>query len=143
MVGIGPLRLGMLKEELISVMNSNKQSVSSTAHGHLYFLENSIQVEFQPNGEASFIGVAPHAKLSLTFQGVNLFDKHSDEVFALFQKNEGVDIVQQDQHEHIFLKQIVTLWDPDEQYDLNGENQPVWGQIGVGNSDYLEDIKGL
>ncbi len=142
-VGVGSLKLSMTRDEISSAMKTCGLSVSSTAHGHLYFLENAIMVEFQPNGEASFIGVAPHQALRLTFQGISLFETNADRVFELFQKDEGEAAVNFDQHEHVFMNQIVTLWDPDTQYDLNGEQIPIWGQIGIGNRQYLRDCSAL
>ncbi len=136
-VGVGPLLLGMTKADAIAAMKANRQDLSSTAHGHLYFLDNSIQIEFEPEGTSSFIGVAPHAGLRLVFQGIDLFDHDASEIFALFQQNENDETIWAEQYEHVFPKQIVTVWDADAQYDLNGGHRPVWGQIGVGSSAYL------
>lgn len=142
-LGIGPILLGMTRPEITAEMRSYGLKITSTAHGHLYFLENSLMAEFQPDGTASFIRVAPHQDLELTFQGVNLFKTHADEVFKLFEAHEGETATNVDQHEHVFPKQIVTLWDPDAQYDLNGETIPVWGQIGIGNAQYMADCAAL
>ncbi|TQV65866.1 hypothetical protein FIL88_15355 [Aliiroseovarius halocynthiae] len=133
----------MTRPAITAAMKSCGFDVTSSAHGGLYFLENSVMAEFQPDGTASFIGVAPHRDLELTFQGVDLFKKHADEVFKLFETHEGETATDVDPHEHLFPKQIVTLWDPDTQYDLNAETMPVWGQIGIGNAQYMTDCAAL
>ena len=121
-------------------MKSKKIDVSSTANGLLYFMENSIQIEFGSEGAASFIGISPHTELRLVFRGINLFDHDATEVFSLFQQYEDDENKWAEQYEHIFPKQIISVWDADTQYDLKGRLRRIWGQIGVGNSAYLNAV---
>lgn len=136
-VGVGPILLGMTKDEVTRAMKACGLNVSSNAHGHLYFFENSIMVEFHPTGDATFIGVSPNKNLRLTFQNTSLFDMEAKRVFHLFQKHEEV-TAEFDEYEHIFPRQIVTLWDADAQYDQNGQKTAIWGQIGIGDDKYLK-----
>ncbi|MCK9740495.1 hypothetical protein [Pseudomonas syringae] len=49
-----------------------------------------------------------------------------------------------DRYEYFFPNQILTLWDADEQYDRQGEEElEVWGQVGIGNDAYVAAIEAI
>ena len=44
-------------------------------------------------------------------------------------------------YEYCFPNQILILWDADEQYiRQDGEEDEVWGQVGIGNDAYVAVI---
>ena len=88
LIGVGPVQLGAPRDWIVEKMRTAGQGISATSNGHLYFVRNAIQVEFQSDGTASFIGVAPDPGLRLLFRGVDLFRRDAPEVFALFQAEE-------------------------------------------------------
>jgi hypothetical protein len=109
-----------------------------------YFVSSAVQVEYNAQGRASFIGIAPHARIELLYHGVDLLRTPAKQVFDLIQKNESQqDDAEYSPLEYLFPDQIITLWAADKQYDLNGERTPAWGQIGIGDEGYLNAINAL
>ena len=100
------------------------------------YIENSVQVEFDTEEGASFIGLAPHPTIKVVYRGMDVFSRPAEEVFAFIQKHEGMDPAAYDPEGYLFTEQIITVWNADEQYDINGERFPVWGQVGIGNTAY-------
>ncbi|MGJ8638269.1 MAG: hypothetical protein ACSHYA_02655 [Opitutaceae bacterium] len=134
---IGPIQLGVTRDELRSELESSGLSLSSEEKNMDYFEDNAIQVEYT-KGTVSFIGVAADESIELIYMDTDLFDIDSMEAFKLIERGE------QGTHEYVdteflFPDQIMTLWEADTQYDEKGnESRKVWGQIGLGDSRYLE-----
>jgi hypothetical protein len=106
-----------------------------------YFCDASIQVEYEEDGTASFVGASSHEDLALSFAGVDLFDLEAKDAFTLFSSRDGSGDHRFTQFEYVFPSQIITLYDADPQYDhRRDESRSVWAQIGCGDQRYLSAI---
>ncbi len=136
-IGIGAIKLGMGRDEVKKALGVENYSGSNGASD--YYFDNAIQVEFEDD-MADFIGVSYHPDYLVMYKGVNVFDTEAKDVFELIAANEDEKHLY-NPSEFLFPNQIVTLWEADEQYDQIGkESRPIWAQIGVGTSSYLEAV---
>lgn len=107
-----------------------------------YFCDASIQTECDADGRVHFIGVAHSPKFEATYRGADVFALSAPELFALIAAADGSGPHEYQSSEYCFPRQIMTLWDADPQYDrLTNESKPVWGQVGIGNADYMAAIE--
>lgn len=135
--GIGPVKLGMSREEVIEALGERNHSDSSDTAENFY--NYAFQIEFT-NDKASFIGVSNDPAYTITYKDLNVFDIESKELFNLISSHESKDHENTDS-EYIFPEQIISLWDADEQYDrLGNEQRKIWAQVGLGSPVYLEEI---
>jgi hypothetical protein len=87
-----------------------------------------------------FIGVADHPRIVCRYHGQDVFDVAASDLFALIAAGEKRKQRYRSE-EYLFPEQIITVYQADEQYDRNGKgSRPVWGQVGVGNAEYLQAI---
>lgn len=133
-VGIGTVKLGMSREEVKEALGAENYNGS---HRELdYYFDNSFQIEYADN-KADFIGVSYNKKYFVKYKGINVFNTRAEELFELISSSEDQKH-EYNPYRYIFPKQIVTLWEADEQYDKTGqESRPIWGQIGIGTPSYL------
>ena len=109
-----------------------------------YFDANAIQVGFEEDNTASFIGVASSSTYRVTYFGTDVFDTVASKVFDSITLREKSGKDSFSSYEYLFPEQIVTLWDADEQYDrLSGEQRQIWATVGVGDSRYLVAVRAL
>ncbi|KPA90716.1 hypothetical protein [Pseudomonas asplenii] len=140
--GIGPARLGASRENTRLAMTADGFTLKHDTETQDYFdlPELGIQVEYSA-GQASFIGVSCYAACQVMYDGVNVFDTEAEELFGRMARADGSGEHSLNTHEHLFPRQILTLWDADEQYDrMGGEERRVWAQVGLGDADYLAAI---
>jgi hypothetical protein len=143
-VGIGPLHLGMTvaeaDEALRALAGAGVRKSHRSTHG---FFDGALQFELGKSGRIQFIGVAEHHMVLCRYDGHDVFDTPAPELFALITAHE-TGKHQYKSVEYLFPDQIVTLYEADEQYDRKGkESRPIWGQIGVGNKEYLAAIRAI
>jgi len=107
-----------------------------------FFCDASVQVEYEEDDTASFIGVSFHSSFICTYRGMNVFDTPADALFSLMASFEGDGTEHAYNYsEYVFPKQILTLYDADSQYDrLGGEVRPIWAQVGIGDARYLTAV---
>jgi hypothetical protein len=138
--GIGPILLGMPQAKVREIMSALGMPLSS---GDDYFCNNAIQVEYT-DGTVSFIGVYSEPEsFEITYNGVNVFDTKSKELFALINKNEPKSQAY-DEDECLFESQIITLYEADKQYDYyqNGK-RAIYSQVGLGDARYLKAVSDM
>jgi hypothetical protein len=140
-VGVGPVKLGAQRSDIRAAL-ADIGCPLRTARGSMdHFGGASIQVEYEEDDTASFIGVSSHQDVVLLFDDIDLFDKEAEEIFAIFSSRDDSGNHQFTSYEYVFPKQIVTLYEADPQYDhRRGETRPVWAQIGCGDQRYLDGI---
>jgi hypothetical protein len=104
-----------------------------------FFCEASIQILYEQDDTASFIGVSFHSFYTCTYKGVNVFDTLAEELFSLMAAGEGDGSTHRfNDCGYVFPKQILTLYNADSQYDrLGGEVRLIWAQVGIGDARYL------
>ena len=135
------MKLGAKRDDIRAALAGIGCPLRTARDSMDYFEGGSIQVEYEDDGTASFIGVSSHRDVALLLEGVDLFDKEAEEVFALLAGRDGSGYHEFSRFEYIFPEQIVTLYEADPQYDhRGGEARSVWGQIGCGDARYKEAI---
>lgn len=110
-----------------------------------YAFGNSLQVEYDADGNASFIGVGFYSGCGCdyTFQGQHIGEYAAEELFQVLSALDGGDY-QFNDSEFYFPNIRMTVWDADPQYDyLGGETRSVYGQIGVANQRYQDAIEAI
>lgn len=139
--GVGPIKLGESRSVIESVFSQSGIKKSATNNNSDYYIENTIQVEFDKNGFSWFIGVSHHSSYDVFYQNTNVFDITAKTLFDLVASNDDSGSHEFSEYEYIFPNQILTLWDADEQYDRkDGEQRIIWAQVGLGTSEYLRAI---
>jgi hypothetical protein len=141
--GALPLLLGASRGDIARTMLNLGHDISAQRDAIDYYVRNSVQIEFDEDGFASFIGISSDAGMELIYHGSNILHLPSRKVFDLIKENEPEHEIEYSSTEHIFRSQIITLWDADEQYNKFDAGFPVWAQIGIGNETYLAAIEGL
>lgn len=140
-VGIGPIKLGATRSEVRAALSAASLPLETERESMDYFCGASIQVEYEEDGTASFIGVSGDPELALLYDGADLFDIEAKKVFDLLASRDGSGQHEFSEFEYIFPSQIVTLYEADHQYDRKGgEVRVVWGQIGCGDTRYKDAI---
>lgn len=135
--GIGSVELNMIRSKVKKILG--KENFSGSNGDLDYYFDNSLQIEFA-NDRVDFIGISYHPNYNVIYKNINVFDTEAKELFNLIALNEEENH-QFDASEYLFPKQVVTLWDADEQYDrIGSETRLIWAQIGVGSLNYLEDV---
>jgi len=142
-VGILPLKLEMPRNEVQRLMRNLGYGLSSSHDQSDYYIESSVQVEFDAAEKASFIGISPHHETDVLYNGKRVFEHEAEFVFSFIRECGDEMYSEYEPREYLFRKQILTLWDAAEQYELGGERFPVWGQIGVGNQYYLSAVDAI
>ncbi len=143
-VGIGPVLLGASRPAVREALASIGFPLEDT-HGTIdYFCEAAIQVEFNDQQQASFIGFSCHKAYVVFYLGVNVFDTPAQDLFGLLVARDGSGEHGFRKTDYFFPNQILTLWDADSQYDrLGGRQRIIWAQVGLGSPDYLDAIRKL
>lgn len=140
-IGIGPIQFGATREQVRKSLLENSIPFERERRLKDFFLESSIQVEYDKDGTASFIGISSRPSLSLFFNNVDLFDSEASTVFNLFAEHDNSGSHIFTSHEYSFPGNILTLYEADEQYDYRRNKlRPVWAEIGAGDSRYLNAI---
>jgi len=140
---IGPVKLGAQRLEIRRILEECGLPFCSVRKALDFFCDASIQVEYEEDDTASFIGICFHSSYTCTYQGVNVFDTLAEELFSLMAAGEKDGSTHAyDPNEYVFPKQILTLYDADSQYDrLGGEVREIWSQVGIGDARYWEAVK--
>jgi hypothetical protein len=137
--GAMPIALGSTREQTGAPLLQLGVSRSARHGTQDYYLENSIHIELTDE-RATFIGICPHKNVCLFYHGENILGMEAEEAFQLIARHEDAGGHIYSQHEYLFPNQIITLWDVQSQYDRSGGNKVVWGQIGIGNAEYLAAV---
>jgi hypothetical protein len=146
-VGIGPVRFGMTRAEADAALSSLPGATPGRPKGGrsatiMCYFRASLQIEFDPDGTASFIEVSGDPATLCTYKGRDVFDLPAPELFALFATDDASGPHAFNASEYLFPELIVALWEADEQYDRKGgESRAVYATVGVGDERYLEAIR--
>lgn len=137
--GIGPISFGMSRQEVTDTMVKNgggtpRQRGKDTD----CFFQNAFQVSFDDGGRANFIEVASGLSAVVLFAGCDVFDMRADELLVLIKNQAEPDPeLSRPPHGFVFSDLILTIWDPDTQYDYKGAvaapfSQPLaWERLAI------------
>lgn len=142
--GLGTVRLGSSRADVRTALSSYGFPLERSHHSLDYFCDASIQVEFDPNDHAWFIGISCANQWIALYKGQDIFLLSASELFDLVATHDNSGVHQFEPSEYRFPNQILTLWDSDTQYDHKGHYvRPVWAQVGIGNAAYLAAITAI
>jgi len=144
--GIGPVHFGMNRKAVAAAMRrlGAESPVARNVETDMY-LDNAFQVSFGRSGLCEFIELASGVQASVIFEGIDVFQTAADDVLALVQRIEHQDDqLSEAPASFLFSGLILSLWDPDEQYDYaGGHRRPVFGGVGLGDEAYLVGIRDI
>jgi hypothetical protein len=142
--GLGPLRFGDYRATAREKLSKLGFGLESSHGASDYFCDAAIQVEYSADNSVWFVGLSASDRFRAWFQGRDIFSLTAEEVFLLLAASEGAGEYTYNCQEYFFPKQVLTLWDADEQYDRKGnETRPFWGQIGIGSSSYAAAVESV
>jgi hypothetical protein len=143
-VGIGPVCLGASRSDVRRALSAIGFPLKDTRGALDYFCGAAIQVEFDDQQRADFIGFASHEAYSVFYCGLNVFDTPAQDLFAFVADRDGTGAHSYSDVEYCFPGQILTLWEADSQYDRLGCYQRViWAQVGLGTPEYFKAISDI
>jgi hypothetical protein len=142
---IGPFKLGSSRDEIRAAAIQAGILFEEGRENMDYLAQNAIQVEYAA-GVAHFIGVSTSTDYRAMYRGVNISDIGAKDLFQIAADADGSGPHVFNKFEYCFPNQILTLWEVDEQYDrirrrFGGELRPMWAQVGIGTSGYVEAIR--
>jgi hypothetical protein len=150
-IGVGPIELGMTRSQVKQALatlpnNSLDQTTAATLD---YAFRNSLQVEYDANGQAMFIGVGfyddygDHCGCDYSFHDRHVGDYSAPELFTLFA---SLDHSNPDCHsgEHCFKTIGIVVSGASSEHDYRGgRSRSVYGQVCVVNQQYFEALKAI
>jgi hypothetical protein len=145
-VGIGPVALGATPEAVEAAVGTLERALPRFDKGRTTrcYFETALQVSFGISGLVEFIGVSDSMSLLCLYEGRDVFDLPGTALFALIASREQGGGHTYDPSEYLFPDQILTLYEAAEQYDRRGGgSRPVFGQVGVGNAEYLSAVQAI
>ena len=142
-VGAGPLRFGMPRADVRSMMSGLGFPLDSEHLTLDHFCESAIRIEYA-NDTLSFIEFWCHDHTIPSYRGTDVFSVTADELFTIIAAREGGGPHAYDPLEYLFPEQIISLWKADPQYDgRTHQTRIVWGTVGVGDARYLKAVRAL
>jgi hypothetical protein len=137
LLGMGPITFGTERSEVRRLLGEINLPLYRELGDSDYFgKQASIQIEYA-DGTASFIGINAGVELRCTLYGSNVFELAAEDLHRHISAHESSppDFCES---ENLFLDQIISVYEADEQYDYLGEHtRLVYAQIGIGDERYL------
>jgi hypothetical protein len=145
--GVGPVRLGMTRDEVRAALSGFPGALAETAsHESVdHFFGSALEVEYGCNGGAMFVGASfyPGCGCTFTLDGYDPWSIPASDLFERLARLDG-GVHRFQSTEYLFRSLVVTLWDAERQYDHRGHGvMLVFAQIGVGNAEYLQSVDEL
>jgi hypothetical protein len=146
-LGVGPITLGMTRSQVHQALSTipNNSLDQTTAATLDYAFRNSLQIEYDSNGQAMFIGVGFYddCGCDYSFHDRHIGDYSAPELFTLLS---SLDHSNPDYHsgEHCFKTIMMVVSGASLEYDYRGgHSRSVYGQVCVVNDQYFEALKAI
>jgi hypothetical protein len=142
--GILHVDFGMTRDKVKEIMKTKYKAKASELKGadtDCYF-ESSLQFSFESDNTLSFIEAYAPPPIGVRLLDINTWEISGEELFDLLSKVDQMnETISEGGSNPIFQKNIITLWELDEQYDnLGGYKSKKWGAIGIGDERYYKQI---
>ena len=142
--GIEYINFGMTRNEVRSKMFNQYNAGSPVKRDNdtdCYF-ENSLQFSYESDNTLSFIEISSYPPIGVKILGINTWEIDGKELLDLLQENDIInEKISEGGHNPIFQKNIITLYELDEQYDVIGEFKgEKWAAIGIGDLRYYKSM---
>jgi hypothetical protein len=145
-LGVGPITLGMTRSQVNQALSTiPNNSLDQTAATLDYAFRNSLQIEYDSNGQAMFIGVGFYDDCGCDY---SFYDRHIGDYSApeFFTLLASLDHSNPDYHsgEHCFKTLMIVVSGSSPEYDYRGgHSRSVYGQVSVVNQQYFEALKAI
>jgi len=136
--GVGPVLLGMTRSEVRNSLVACSDLDQECGPMIDYAFANSLQIEYDSDGYARFIGVGygNGCGCDYEFHGKHIGDYSARELFHLLAKLDGGEHTY-NADTYFFPTLLMNVWEADVQYDSRGgETNPVYGQVGVSRNNH-------
>lgn len=145
--GVGPIEFGMTSLQVKNIMKGycGAKFNHSEWEGVDYFFGNAIEVSYDSEGKVNFIvsQYYPHCGCNFVLYDTDPFDIDAKKLFTVI-KDQSNDSHEFNPDGYLFEEKVIILWESDKENDYKGsETRSIYGQIGIGNSNYLNTIKQL
>jgi hypothetical protein len=142
-VGAGPLRFGMPRANVRTMMSGLGLPLDNEHLTLDHFCESAIRAEYKDDS-LSFIEFWCHERTVARYRGTDVFSVTAENLFTLIAGFEGRGPHAYDPSEYVFPEQIIALWGADPQYDCRTrQGRIVWGTVAVGDARYLQAVRSL
>lgn len=141
--GVGPVLLGMTREESRAAMNVPPHSfrkgrfASTDTDG---YLDNAFQVFFDHDDRVEFIELSNAPAITATYKGRDLFALHADDVVRFVARDAPFDPDDPELgYSYIFPDLELALWRsirPEDEHDPEGRH---FATIGIGKRGYFSN----
>lgn len=143
--GVGPIKLSMTRSQVNDSLSAFPENgLNQTSRPTIdYAFGNSLQIEYDDDGHAQFIGVSFYngCGYEYTFHGRHISEYSAQELFQVLADLDGNADHKFNESEYYFPNIMMTVWDADSQYDyMGGKSRPVYCQVGVANKRYHDAI---
>ena len=142
--GVGPLRLGMTREEVAKVMSRDPKALPCQTEGDTEaYYDSGLSIQYDPGGNVEFIEVSGNSWMDPDYEGVDLFRTPAEEVVEHICQFDAPDPdVGSENTDYLFPKLILTLWRPHPEYGQEWEGGPTFfATVGIGAHSYLEGCR--
>ena len=142
--GIEFIQFGMSRNEVRTIMIDKYKAgtpVKRNEETECYF-ENSLQFSYESDDTLSFIEISAFPPIGVQILGINTWEIDGKELLRLLKEHDTMnEEISEGGYNPIFQKNIITLYELDEQYDVIGEFKgEKWAAIGIGDLRYYESI---
>jgi hypothetical protein len=136
--GVGPIALGMLRDEVHTALGSPEGPPRGGREGFL----GGFFVDFDTNGRVEFIELARSSRFRAIFHGTCLHEVPADEAVRIVGEYDQCDITNPELgYSYIFLRLQLSLWRgtrPGPNQAANDSDGGYFEAVGVGADGYFQ-----
>lgn len=131
-VGVGPIKLGMTKAQVESVIGNSRFESNNRAE-----FVSGFFINFDTEGKVEFIELANSDEFEALYKGVNLHKLKANDALSIVLKEDSYDASDPELgYSYIFKKLQMSLWRgivPEDESDIDGQ---YFEAVGIGRENY-------